>query len=552
MYPARTDGWKSNWRRVNGVYYTPDDVALALATWAIRSDDDRVFDPCYGGCAFLEAAYEVLLRHGAPNPASNLWGVDSDPQAQSHAQGLISRGASADQFVHADFLTIDEASFPAAPFSVVLANPPYVRHHYLKSSTIRVGHKAAEYVGIDLSARASYWAYFVAHLLRFVAPDGRIALVLPGALLTADYARQLRRALVQRFRRLSILLVEDRLFPAAQETTVLVLAEGHGAEQCAVRMGIISRKSISELTEEKLERVCRPLPQQWQDDRWIKGVIETDAIEYLEHLVQKSHAVTLGKVASIGIGTVTGANRYFILRPSQLRHLGIPQTCVKPILTRASQLPGLVLRECDVERLLESDAQMLLVTTGGEDVPPELAAYFAEGEKIGIPHRYKCRSRRPWYVVPNTSPPDAFLPSLMGYAPRLVVNQAKIECTNTILRVNLREAEEPATILLLALASVSTVTQLSAELVGRSYGGGVLKLEPSEAAQLVIPRLSLADVSHLIGGIHNLNSIGRIQQITHEVDRVISRAIGISRDEQLAVSESLQRLRRWRTGKTSD
>ncbi len=40
---------------------------------------------------------------------------------------------------------------------------------------------------------------------------------------------------------------------------------------------------------------------------------------------------------------------------------------------------------------------------------------------------------------------------------------------------------------LLPLASLNSVTLLGAELVGRAYGGGMLKLEPREADQLPVP-----------------------------------------------------------------
>ena len=55
------DGREANWKRANGIFYTPPDVARALAGWAVRSEKDGVFDPCFGGCAFLEAALEVLM-----------------------------------------------------------------------------------------------------------------------------------------------------------------------------------------------------------------------------------------------------------------------------------------------------------------------------------------------------------------------------------------------------------------------------------------------------------------------------------------------------------
>jgi len=81
--------------------------------------------------------------------------------------------------------------------------------------------------------------------------------------------------------------------------------------------------------------------------------------------------------------------------------------------------------------------------------------------------------------------------------PRLVVNLARATCTNAIHRVSLRNGQ--AGIAAVAAASWTSLYRLSAELVGRSYGGGVLKLELGEAAQL---RLALVP-----GGAEHLAEI---------------------------------------------
>lgn len=535
----------------NGIYYTPAAIARALARWALRNPHERVFDPCYGGCAFLDASSETLEMLGAENPASQLWGVDLDPAAQVHSRRFVDRGASPDQFLIGDFLTLNPAAITAVPFQVVLANPPYVRHHLLTAETAHVRAELAQAATAQISGRASQWAYFVVHLMEFIAPGGRAAFVLPSSLLTADYAVEVRRILIQGFRSLTALLIEDRLFDDAQEATVVVLGEGHGQGPAQVRVGLATLHDVGDLTAERLERLSRPIRADQISGRWLGMIVEPAALDILQRLVTQRQAIELGRVASIGVGTVTGKNSFFIIRSSLQRELALTEDYVRPLITHVAQLPGLLLTSGDVSRLVAADQQILLIAVSGNGpVPPSLAAYLAEGEWRGVANGYKCSRRTPWYAVPVTAPSDAFLPYMAGHAPRIVLNDAGVSCTNTVLRVNWTAPTSADEARALSLASSSTITQLSAELVGRSYGGGVLKLEPSDAARLLLPCCSVLAVRSAFDRVHRLFAEGKRELATVMVDRLLENAGILRPDESQVLKQALAQARRWRAGKS--
>jgi hypothetical protein len=96
--------------------------------------------------------------------------------------------------------------------------------------------------------------------------------------------------------------------------------------------------------------------------------------------------------------------------------------------------------------------------------------------------------RSPWYAVPIKAPPDLFLGYMAHEMPRLAWNEARAHSTNLIHGVYLTVPNHGPSI---ASAWTNPATALSAELEGRMYGGGVLKLETKEAEQVLVPRPGL-------------------------------------------------------------
>ena len=81
--------------------------------------------------------------------------------------------------------------------------------------------------------------------------------------------------------------------------------------------------------------------------------------------------------------------------------------------------------------------------------------------------------------------PDAFLSYMSGYTPRLVANDAEAVAPNTLHIVRLHEHVDSRTGPLTALWQTS-LTKLSVEIEGHPLGGGMLKLEPTEAERVLV------------------------------------------------------------------
>jgi hypothetical protein len=168
----------------------------------------------------------------------------------------------------------------------------------------------------------------------------------------------------------------------------------------------------------------------------------------------------------------------------------------------------------------------LLLDMAGKPKPSNrhLLAYLAEGETAGIADHYKCRMRRPWYAVPlPRSKPQAFLPYMNHHGPRLIVNDADARSSNLLHGVSLRSAAPP--VRTLAAAMCSSLTLLSAEIEGRAYGGGVLKLETKEAERLQVPLLSARLAERLSAEFDRINALrvaGDLRAAASIADKILA------------------------------
>jgi hypothetical protein len=487
----------------------------------------------------------ALAERGCACPERQVFGAEIDPEAFSNLDSIIQRGGLADQFIQTDFLELQPADFGGPLFDVVIGNPPYVRHHDLKGTRREKAELFAEACNIAIPKRASYWAYFVAHCLTFIALGGRLALLLPSAFLFADYASDLRAEIVKRFRRTQIILLKERVFKDAQEKTVILLAEGFGLPSKGLQVTVT--EDILEL--DRLTALCHAEPDEpfVMPDNWLGSLLSTRSQRMLKRLVSEPSIANLGQICDLSIGTVTGANNFFIVSPRLNEKLQIPEKWLKPIIGRSSLLRGLAFTENDWSEISEQGNHRCLVIDSGVDdsLPMALVDYLESGASLGIPGRFKCRHRHPWHQVPLTTCPPAFFVYMTAQKPRVVLNRSQAICTNSIYQVRWKESKSQDEAASIALCLLSSLSHLSAELEGRSYGGGVLKLEPSEAKRvlLVIPPGGFGWAKRQAGIVDDMIREGDVKGATQAVDEfVLRRFLGFKEADVRSLQEDLEML----------
>jgi len=484
-----------------GAFYTPVNIASFLVNWAIRSRYDVALDPGCGEAVFLLEAYRRFLELGAePQSAiEKIYGVEIDPEAFQQTVELleVKTGFKPPHIFNMNFFEAGKLFSPPFPqFDVVIGNPPYVRYHHFDGAMRAQALQAASRLGVSLTQLTSAWAPYIVHAVGFLKENGCLAMVLPAELLHVDYAHAVREFLLQQFKNVAVVTFEQKVFPGVLEEVLLLLAEGKESERredSSFHLRTVRLQGLEDLRsfDEDLS-LYEAMPVVKPTDKWAHHLLSTDQDRFYNELIRREEIMSLGEVAKVDIGVVTGSNDFFILSKGVIEQWKIELQFIVRAIRKAVDIPGALFTEADWEELRRGEEKCHLLHI---DLPPEILRsyrlwnYILYGQEKGVNSAFKCRIRNPWYTVPYIRIPNAFLTYMANYIPRLVLNEARVVSTNTIHGIYFLSPEmvdERAFV----VSFYNSLTLLSAELAGRSYGGGVLKLETQEAEKikLVIPK----------------------------------------------------------------
>lgn len=507
-------------RKARGAFFTPPELSRFVAAWAVRADEDLVLEPSCGEAAFLLAAGDRIaaLRGRSPRPRQ-LTGVELHEASALSAGTLLAAADYPATITRGDFFNYP----PRACYDAVVGNPPYVRYQAFSGPARTASRAAAFTQGVRLTGLASSWAAFTVQAALFLRPGGRLGLVLPAELLSVNYAAEVRSFLMRRFGRVRLVMFEQRVFPDVQEEVVLLLAEGEGPTDHCELVQLRDATQLGELPDQ----VSSWMVPGDGGGKWTPALLNTTALEVYRDVEDADGFTTLGAWGRVSLGTVTGNNRFFALSAARMAQLGLDERDVLPLSPPGStHLRRGTLSPAGWQNLVDEGLETFLLWP--EDRPsPAALAYIDAGEAMDVHHGYKCRMRSPWWRVPLSPIADLLLTYMNAGAVQLAPNRAGVRHLNSVHGVVLHPAHRRLGRDLLALASLNSMTLLGAELVGRAYGGGMLKLEPREAAVLPVPapqvlqgpagnQLRLAR-----RGLSQLLRDGRVQDAVDVVDRIL-------------------------------
>ncbi len=496
---AELDGGRTRAQRNKlGQFATPPALALDILAYArtlVSADAPvRFLDPAFGTGAF----YSALLQVFGPAQIASAVGYEIDPYYGNPARDLWS-GTGLDLRI-TDFTLAPMPDAKQDGASLLICNPPYVRHHHLSGhDKVRLQDLVQRITGIRLNGLAGLYCYYLGIAHAWMAQGGVAGWLIPSEFMDVNYGLGVKRYLLDQLTLLRIhrfdpgdVQFEDALVSSA--VVWLRNAPAPAGHTVALTYGgTLAAPRTSQVVTADLLR---------HTSKWTSLPMATC------HAGQRQSGETrLSDLFTIRRGLVTGSNEFFIVTPETVARYQIPQRFLRPILPSARHLTTDEVAADEAGNPLIERRLFLLACDAPESEIrarfPLLWQYLEEGMKAGVHRGYLCQRRTPWYRQEERQP-ALFLCTYMGRGDakggkpfRFILNHSKAIAANTYLMLYpkpglaryLRQSPDRLRQVWQALSRITPETLVGN---GRVYGGGLHKIEPSELGNAPIEAIGEA------------------------------------------------------------
>ena len=527
-------------QKLRGGFYTDPDITAFLTKWVLEKRPASLLEPSCGDGTFLEA-----IANEQCNSLRRLFACELNQEEAAKARARVCSTNKLSVDIHeGDFLKwFLFHSHEAEQFDGVVGNPPFIRYQYLAKEQQFLAEKIFARFGLPFTKHTNAWVTFVIASFSLLSPGGRLAMVIPSEIFHIPHAQSLRRFLALHCSRILVFDPEELWFDNALQGVVLLLAEKKTvATEPSIGVAVrpVENRGVLQENAGKYFKSADYINGDSIHGKWMPLFLSRKERSLLKALREDPRFATFLELADVDVGIVTGANKFFLVTDEVVESFGLGKWA-HPMFGRSDHVAGVIYDKANhnanrrdglpTNFLWFDDASL-------NSFPSSVQRYLRFGEEQGLPKRYKCSVREPWFRVPSVYVSPVAMLKRAHHCPRLVLNKAQVLTTDTAYRVHPRQV----TAVSLVYSFLNSLTCLSAELEGRHYGGGVLELVPSEIERLILPVCSVSEAD-----LRKLDERFRVRsddsQILREQDKVLLKNCGLSVNDRIALHDAWDRLR---------
>ncbi len=456
-------------RKTFGQFFTHPKVADFMVRWIANSKNRHAHDPGFG----LGAFYDAASRYGVEFTASE---IDSR---------VLNYWRNANPNSRIDISREDYLLSWGKTFGNVVCNPPYMRFQKFKNRDL-VFHRFEEELGIRLSGYTNSASAFLVKSLSELEPSGRLAYIMPLEFLNTGYGTLIKERLTDGAHLSAIISLdcEKDVFPDSITSVGIILYDSSSRFS---NVRFFTAKSIESLDSILDQDPTSNVPHSQLDpsDKWL-AYFEDDSIS-----VSNEKSTTIDYYGRFTRGIATGANEFFVLRPSDAEKLELEDSELTRIITKSSQIQKPFFTDDDHSALMCSDEPALLFSPNGGH-SDKSRDYIESGEQRGFHQRFLTKSRTPWYKTESRVPSPLLLGVFARGKFKIVRNESSalnLTCFHGF-QPNLSGLNYIDHIFLYLSSAVG---QEIISLSMRRYGDGLNKFEPNDLNSALVPNPNVFD-----------------------------------------------------------
>lgn len=524
--------------KLRGGYYTPDTIADFIVRWIAPTPQKKILEPSCGDGSFIRSIYHCCRKKKKRIP--KIIGVELDRTEADKARiGSVT-------IVNSDFFTYYQENIcEKTSFDAVVGNPPFIRSQNFEEQYRTIAFQFMKKEGLHPGRLTNIWIPFLVLSACALNENGKLGMVIPAEIMQVDYAAEVRNYLSAVFERLTIVMFKKLLFPGAQQEVVLLLGEKKSPRKGIRTIEIEDAEALKSLNVDDIEYEVKDLDH--SSEKWTQYLLSNAEIDLLRRLKQNVHMTSITALLDVNVGVVSGENDFFLLDSPTCEQFAL-QGSVTSIVGRADQLCGINFTNSDFDVLVEEKKKVFLFSPPDKELGSLSAAeqaYIQVGVSKGYHEGYKCKNRKRWYVVPQAWEPDAFMLRQVHKYPRIIFNDTHAQNTDTLHKIRFLDGVNGRTV---AAAFLNSFTLALCEIIGRSYGGGVLTFEPNEVRKLLIPMENAENLDFTLVDRWVRNK--HIEALLEYTDRILlENGLGMNYEDILTIRGIWERLSNRRIGR---